>query len=123
MTAPNMVNITSMVGKTITRNIATTVSSFLTNSASSNKVFKINTIIVQNVDGTNAATVNLYLNRALDPALGDLQIAKTISVPANSNLVLISKDTSFYMEEGDILKGNTAVNGDLTLLVSYEEIE
>ena len=112
-----------MVGKTITRNIVTTVSSFLTNSASSNKVFKINTIIVNNVDGTNAASVNLYLNRALDPALGDLQIARAISVPANSNLVVISKDTSFYMEEGDILKGNTTVNGDLTLLVSYEEIE
>ena len=87
------------------------------------KVFKINTIIVNNVDGTNAASVNLYLNRALDPALGDLQIARAISVPANSNLVVISKETSFYMEEGDILKGNTTVNGDLTLLVSYEEIE
>ena len=68
MSAPNIVNITTMTGKTTYYTPSgTTAVVLLPNAASSNKVFKINQILAANVDGTNAinATVSLYTNGAV----------------------------------------------------------
>ena len=45
-------------------------------------------------------------------------LAKTVSVPADSTLVLV--DSPIYMMEADILKGGASASGDLDLYISYE---
>ena len=45
-------------------------------------------------------------------------LAKTVSVPADSTLVLV--DATIYMIEADILKGGASASGDLDLYISYE---
>ena len=120
MTAPNMVNITSMVGKSKNQNVVTgTAQVLLENAASSNKVYKVNTLIVSNIDGTNAADINLLYNDGTT----NNYFARSITVPAKSNLVVISKDTSIYLEEGQSLTCAAFVNGDLVCVISWEEIE
>ena len=68
MAAPNIVNVTSIIGKTNAIDLTTTNNKELvSNAASSNKVFKINSLIISNVDGSLniAVTVNLLIRTTL----------------------------------------------------------
>ena len=118
MANPNIVNVTTISGKTAVQAVTTAATSIVTNSASSNKVFKINSIIVANVDGTNAAdiTIDLFRSSVAYP------IAYTITVPADATLIVVSKDNTIYLEEDDAIRCTASANGDLTVVCSYEEI-
>lgn len=118
MAAPNIVNVTSIVGKTAVLDATTVATAIVTNSAASNKVFKINSIIVANVDGTNAADITVDIFRSSVA----YQIASTIAVPADATLVVLSKESSIYLEEGDSIRCTASANGDLKVICSYEEI-
>ena len=116
MAAPNIVNVSTIIGKTAVQAVTTSATAIVTNSAASGKVFKVNALYVSNVDGTNAADVNLDLYRSSTA----YHIAKTVSVPADSTLDIISK--SIYLEEGDSLRLTASANSDLEAVCSYEEI-
>ena len=120
MANPNIVNVTEIYGKTVT-GYASTINSYpLENPVSSGKVFKVNSIIIANVDGTNSADITCELN---DLSLEQtVFLAKTITVPADATLIVLSKDTSIYLEEGDTLSISASANGDLSYIISYEEI-
>ena len=62
MAAPNLVNVTSIYGKTKGGTLATSNADMLT--CPSDKVLKINSIIVANIDGTNAADVTVQFYNA-----------------------------------------------------------
>ena len=127
MANPNIVNVTSILGGNAGWNLSATPTDTLM-TVDSNVVVKLNSIIVSNVDGTNAADVSVFIDGLGTGATGvtttgadsDVYIAKTISVPADATLVLL--DSPIYMMEGDILKGGASAAGDLDLLVSYEVI-
>jgi hypothetical protein len=116
MTAPNIVGVTTITGKTAVQIITTSATAIVTNSAASGKVFKVNALYVSNVDGTNAADVNVDLYRSSTA----YHIAKTVSVPADATLDVIAK--SIYLEEGDELRLTASANSDLEAVCSYEEI-
>ena len=61
----------------------------LSNAASSGYVYKVNTILVSNTDGTNP--YNISINKYSAAALGGTaySLASTISVPANSTLAIL----------------------------------
>ena len=121
MAAPNIVNVATITGITTGRALTNTITTALVmNPASSGKAFKINSIIVSNVDGTNAADASIEFYDS--SASFACRIASTVNVPADSTLVLIDKNSSFYMEEGDLLRGGASANSDLECLISYEEI-
>ena len=117
MAAPNIVNVSTITGKSVTGALGTSTATLLQNSASSNKVFKINTILVSNVDGTNSATAAISLYDGTDR-----YIAKGITVPAGATVVLIDKNSSLYLEEDKIIRGDASAAGDLEFIISYEEI-
>lgn len=116
MSAPNIVNVTTITGKTAVQAVGTSATAIVTNSASSNKVFKVNALYVSNVDGTNNANINVDLFRSSVA----YHIAKTITVPADSTLDIISKP--IYLEEGDALRLTASVVSDLEAVCSFEEI-
>tara|TARA_R100001443_G_scaffold43391_1_gene56492 strand:+ start:635 stop:1027 length:393 start_codon:yes stop_codon:yes gene_type:complete len=128
MANPNIVSVTSIKGESVGFALsATTTTTLMTVAA--NKVVKINRITVANVDGTNAADVTLSVTKSnftpdgvdnFDTS-GTFHIAKTISVPADSTLVLL--DTPIYLMETDILKGGAGAASDLELFISYESID
>lgn len=122
MAAPNIVNVSTITGKTATLALTTTAQTLVNNAASSGKVFKINTIMVSNVDGGNAedVTVNYY---AEDDIGGSATaIASTVSVPADATLVILDKNSSLYLEEDRSIGALAGGNSDLVAIVSYEEI-
>ena len=126
MAAPNIVSVTTIRGKSNVANLTTTSSSVIVNDANSGKVFKINTIIVSNVDGTNAGNVSVELFKFgaqnASTGLGNTTyaIANVVTVPAKSSLDILGK--SLYLEEGDHLKAKADANIRLHLITSFEEI-
>ena len=123
MAAPNIVNVATITGKTAVVDLSSTsATSVVSNAASSNKVFKINSLIVSNVDGTNNAdiTVNLYSAAALGGTA--TQICSTITVPADSSLIVIDKSSGIYLEEDKSIGAIASAANDLKVVCSYEEI-
>lgn len=118
MAAPNIVNVTAIYGKTNVANVATTAFNIVNNFASSGKVLKVNSLIVSNIDGSNIADITASLFRSNV----EYKFANTISVPADATLVVISKDTFLYLEEGDSIRLTASANGDLQAVCSFEEI-
>lgn len=118
MANPNIVNVTDIRGKTAVQSVLGSANAIVENTAASGKVIKINSLTVANVDGTNAADITVDLFRSST----SYKIANTISVPADSTLVVISKDTAIYLEEGDSLRCLASATGDLQAVCSYEEI-
>jgi len=116
MAAPNIVNVTTITGKTAVQAVTTSATAIVTNSAASGKVFKVNALYISNVDGANAADINVDIYRSSTA----YHVAKTVSVPADATLDVISK--SIYLEEGDALRLTASVNSDLEAVCSYEEI-
>lgn len=116
MANPNIVNVTSIYGKTAVMAITTVANTIVTNSSSSNTVFKINGLYISNIDGVNNAdvTVDLYRNSTA------YHIAKTVIVPADASLDILSK--AIYLQEGDSLRLTASANNDLEAICSYEEI-
>ena len=122
MANPNIINATSIYGKTVyDTDVSTSATALVTNAASSGKVLKINSVIIANIDGTNAADITVTLRNAAGGTTYST-LAYTISVPADATLVVISKDSSIYLEEDRSLYVAASAAGDLSATCSYEEI-
>lgn len=120
MAAPNIVNTATITGKTVPFSATTSSFAYLTNPSSSGKVYKINSILVSNINGTAPAdiTISVYFPASFATAY----LAYTISVPNDSTLVVIDKNTSFYLEENCSISAIASVNSYFSGIISYEEI-
>jgi hypothetical protein len=118
MTAPNLKAPTTILGRTARYAVTTSLANALANSAASGKVLKINSIFCANVDGTSAADISVSVYNGTT----DTYIAKTIAVPPDATQILSTKETYFYLEEGDSVRALASAAGDLELVIGYEEI-
>ena len=123
MTAPNIVDVGTITGKTTYAALSTTsATTVLNNAASSGKVFKVNSLVVANVDGATAADITITVNSADDGAGTAYALAKTISVPADASLIVIDKSTAVYLEEDRSIVATAGSANDLEIVISYDEI-
>jgi hypothetical protein len=124
MAAPNLVNVTSIYGKTeghaLTTDAIGNANSKVLDCAS-DKVLKINSIIVANIDGSSAVDVDVrYYDSS---ATAGYYLAYTVSVPADTTLVVLGKDSPIYLEESDEINARAGAASDATLIISYEEMD
>lgn len=117
MAAPNVVNVTTITGKTAVASLTTAVANVITNSAASSQLYKINYISVANYSGSTISTAVMF-NRSSTI----YYLAGTVSIPAYSTLVVSAKDTAIYLEEGDVLQANVSANSAASITASYEII-
>lgn len=123
MSAPNLVNPSSVYGKTVSVNLTTTdATSLLDNAAASNKALKVNTLIVSNVNGTTASTVTIALYNAATLGGTATEICSGVIVPAGASLIVTDKTTTFYMVENTSLAATAGTANYLKVTASYEEI-
>ena len=117
MALPNLKNPTYIYGKTGRYAVTATLATALA-APGTGKTFKINSIFCANVDGTNPAdiTVSIYNGTT------DHYIAFTIAVPADATQIISTKETYFYLEEGDSIRASATAVSDLVLVISYEDI-
>jgi hypothetical protein len=118
MANPNIVNVATISGKTVGAAVTTTAAALVTNASSSGKILKINSLQVANIGAAAATiTVDVYKN-----ATTAYRLAYTITVPIAATLVVLSKDTSIYLEENDSVRVTASANTALEAVCSYEEI-
>ena len=116
MAAPNIVNVAPITMKTAVQAVGTSATAIVTNSASSGKVFKVNALYISNVDGSDSADISIDIYRSSTA----YHVAKTIRVPADATLDVLSKPIS--LEEGDALRLTASAASDLQAVCSYEEL-
>ena len=124
MANPNIVNVTSIFGETVVGVLTTTLTTvLLSNPASSGKVYKVNTVLISNVNGTVATDTTIDISpTAGGTSTGAVSIASTVSVPADATLELIGGGTSFYLMEDKSIIGNCTTAGNCEFIISYEVI-
>jgi len=128
MANPNLINVSSVLGANAGFNLTSTATATLITVAA-DKLVKINRVTVANVDGTNSATFDLFVDGMGSGSTGvtttgadaTVYLAKTVAVPADTSLVVI--DTPIYLMEGDILKGGASAASDLDMFVSFEILD
>ena len=128
MANPNIVNVATINGGNAAWALTNTLTTTLL-TVSADVIVKINSLIVTNIHGTNAATVSLEINGIGAGATGvtlaanltsQVRIASTMNVPADDSLVLIDKP--IYLMELDVLRGGASASSVLELFASYEVI-
>ena len=126
MANPNIVSVATIAGGSVGGHLTTSLVAFLTVTAE--YIIKINSILIANVDGTNAATCDVQIVKLNVTPLGitnydvsgTFYIAKTVNVPADDILVVVDKP--FYLMETDVLKAKASVASDLDIFISYDVI-
>jgi hypothetical protein len=123
MAAPNIVNVTTIIGKTAYLTPAnTTANVLLANAASSNKVFKINQIVAANINGAAAVDTTVSINSNAAGSGTSFPVASTIAVPSDASLIVVDKTTAIYLEEDKSIVVTSGTSGGITYSISYEEI-
>ena len=118
MAAPNIVNVSTITGKTDGAVITTTSSDMLLNAAASGKVIKVNTIMVANVDGTNSVDITVSFYNAANSTT--YRLAYLVTIPAKASFDVLAK--TIYLKEGDKIVATASANSRAELVISYEEI-
>ena len=118
MATPNLINVDTITPKVAVGAVTTSRADIV--DVTAEYCAKINSLIIANIDGTNAADVTVEVST--DNGSSYFAIAKTISVPADTTLVIVSKDTTVYLEENDSIRLTASAASDLEAVCSYEEI-
>lgn len=117
MTAPNLKNPTTITGKTARVGIGSTaLVGILTNSSGSNKVLKINSIL-----SANTSTTSKNLSVSINDGSNDVYVVKEVIIPEQATQIVLTKETYFYLEEGDSIKASSSSANDLSIVIGYEE--
>ena len=116
MAAVNIVNVTSINGFNLCGAVTTTPTDII--DVPADVLYRVNTIIIANVDGTNSADITIDISR--DNGSNYFNLASTVAVPADSTLVVIDKNSGLYLDETDLLRVTASANSDLHYVVSGE---
>ena len=116
MAAPNLIQVTSVYGKTTSTSVGTAVTTVVSNPTGSNKAYKINSLYIANIDGTDPVKVSVDFFRSGT----SIRMVDRMEIAAGDSLVGMSRDTSIYLEEGDSLRAYADVAGRTHLVLSYE---
>ena len=117
MAAPNILSATSIYGNSAGFDLGTTTTTTLLTCAS-NKVYKIKSIIASNNDGSNNVDVTVNFNDGTR-----WTIASTVTVPAQSTLVILDQNSPIYLEEGFTIEGGASAANDCDLIIAYEILD
>jgi hypothetical protein len=120
MAAPNMLALTTITGSNV--NVApsnTSANSLISNAAASGTLVKVNSLYVANTDTVaRNCTVNYYSAAALGGTA--FAIASVVSIPANSTLVVVNKDSNLYLPENTSLGITAGTSNTLVATSAYE---
>jgi len=123
MSNPNIVNVSAIYGNTTYVALSTTSpTTLLSNAAASSKVYKVDDIVVSNVNGSTAATVTVSVNSAAAGGGTAYRLAYNISVPAGASLIVTDKSTAFYLMENQSVVITAGTANYLEAVLSYEDI-
>ena len=116
MATPNIVNVATINAANATGAVTTSRADII--DVAADKVAKVNTLLIANIDGTNAADITIEVS--VDNGSNYVKIANTISVPADATLSFL--ENPIYLDETDLLYFTASAANDLTYFISYETL-
>ena len=116
MATPNLINVDTITPVTIIQAVTTSRATII--DVAAEYVAKVNSMIIANIDGSNAADITVEIS--INNGSAYFPIASTVSVPADASVVIIGKDSSLYLDETDLLTITASAAGDLVATVSYD---
>jgi hypothetical protein len=123
MANPNIATATSVLANNAQVSLtATTATQLITNAASSGKVFLIDSIIVANVDGTNACDVTVTRFQSATNTGTAFPIASTITVPADASVIIVGKDNPINLTENESIYVTASAANDLVVDANWKEL-
>ena len=121
MAAPNIVGVTTVTGETTYVSCTGADQVLVDNAANSNYVYRINSIIAANDDGSNAGDITVAVHNAENGGGTGYKLAHTVSVAADSTLVILDRASSIYLPENHSIVVN-GTNTRVDVICSYESI-
>lgn len=122
MAAPNLAAPNTITGKTTYLTLANTnETDLLVNASSSGKALRVTNVMFVNIDGAAAVDGSLTIYTAASGGTGH-KIANTVTVPADSSIVVLSRENSVWLEEDRRLTVQASAASDLAVICSYEEV-
>lgn len=122
MANPNIVNVTSIYGKTSGVNLTSnSMTTLVNNGASSSKSLKINVLNMTNYS-LNALSISVSYYTAANQSGTEYKIAHEVVVPSGTTLTVLDKSTGYYLEENSSLAVKANVANGIFATASYEEI-
>ena len=118
MANPNLANVSSGYGRMAFQNVTTLFSNIIANAVASNTLLKVNSLFVSNIDASN--TGNISVNIA-NTNIG-YSVITNASVPIQSTIIAITKDSSVYLEEGQYMQIKASANNAIQAVVSFDII-
>ena len=94
----------------------------VSNAASSGKVYLVDSLVVANVDGTNACDITLEVFPQDDNNGTQTKLLSTVTVPADATLIAVSKEHPLILNEDMSLYATASAASDLHIIVGYKEI-
>ena len=119
MANPNIVNVTSILGKSVQAALTTTLTTEIL-ACASDKLVKVNNIIIANIDGTNSVDCSVFITKS---GGSPIALASTVSVPADSTLIVTDKNSTIYLEEGDNIEAGASADSDAVITINYEILD
>jgi hypothetical protein len=123
MANPNIATATTVLANNAQVSLTgTTATLLVSNAASSNKVFLIDSIIVANVDGASVCEVTVTRFQSATNTGAAFPIASTIPVPADASLVVVGKNNPINLTENESIYVTASVANDLVVDCNWKEL-
>jgi hypothetical protein len=123
MANPNLATATSVLANNAQVSLtSTSATQLISNAASSGKVYLVDSIIVANVDGTNACDVTVTRFQSATNTGAQFAIASTITVPAKASLIVVGKDNPINLTENESIYVTASVANDLMVDANWKEL-
>lgn len=92
----------------------------LANSTASNSVLKLSSLMLSN-RGAAAATASVAAYTTTSSTVS-FSLVTSVSVPGSGTLVVVGRDNSLYLQEGQSLRVSASGTATIDCIGSYEEI-
>ena len=121
MAAPNIVGVTTVTGETTYVSCNGSNQLLVDNAANSNYVYRINSIIAANDNGSSAGDITVSIHDSEAGGGTAYKLAHTVSVAADSTLVILDRASSIYLPENKSIVVNGSASA-IDVVCSYEKI-
>lgn len=123
MPNPNLNSITSVYAQNVQLALgSTTATQLVSNAANSGKVFLIDSIIVANVDGTNACDVSVVRFNSATNTGTAFALCSTVTVPADASLVVVGTENKINLTENESIYVTASAANDLVVDANWKEL-
>jgi hypothetical protein len=123
MANPNLAAATSVYAANAQVSLtATTATLLVANAASSGKVYLIDSIVVSNVDGTNAADISVVRFNSATNTGTAYPICSTVVVPADASLIVVGTENKINLLEDESIYVTASAANDLVVDCNWKEL-